>query len=342
MDLLPSQEQLEIVAAAASFLGKELPVARIRERRHEPSAVDLRVWARCAGLGWFGLTVPEEDGGVGYSLVEETLLFREIGRGLASGPFVATALAARVASAAGDRGLSHAVMAGETLVGLAQPLGVDPVVADRVTGRFELLDATGAGYVLAVTSDGAAIVAADALGTVEPAEAIDPGVRLAYVELDDVPAVAFVPTEREPSHERGTVLSSAMLVGIAEATRDMAAEYAKVRVQFGKPIGVHQAIKHRCADMAVRAEAASSQLFFAALSVETGRPDAVFQAAACKALATDAAIENAGANIQVHGGMGYTFEHDAHLYLKRARVLDHVMGRVREHLDRLAKLAPAQ
>jgi alkylation response protein AidB-like acyl-CoA dehydrogenase len=141
---------------------------------------------------------------------------------------------------------------------------------------------------------------------------------------------------------RASVLAAAALVGIAEATRDMAAEYSKVRVQFGKPIGAYQAIKHRCADMAVRAEAASSQVLFAALSIDEGRPDDAFQAASAKVVASDAAIRNAADNIQIHGGMGYTFEHDAHLYLKRAHVFDRIAGDSRQHLAHLMDLPAAQ
>jgi alkylation response protein AidB-like acyl-CoA dehydrogenase len=342
VDLLPTSEQLEIVAAAAAFVAKEHPLARIRELRDEPSAVDPRPWARSAELGWFALAVPEEQGGVGYTLAEEALLFREVGRGLAPGPFIATVLAARVALAAGAAEVATAIMAGEAMVALAQPVGADAEIGAQVRGSFELIDAVGAPYVLAVGPDGAALVATEALGEIVATKSIDPAVRLAHVDVDGVPAVAFVPAEQEPAFLRGCVLASAMSSGIAEATRDMAAEYAKVRVQFAKPIGVNQAIKHRCADMAVRAEVAGSQVLFAALSVETARADAAFQVAAAKVVATDAAVANAGSNIQVHGGMGYTYEHDAHLYLKRAHVLDHMFGRSRSHLAHLIELPPAQ
>jgi alkylation response protein AidB-like acyl-CoA dehydrogenase len=342
MDLLPTSEQLEIVAAAAAFIGKEHPLSRIRELRDEPSAVDARPWARSAELGWFALAVPEAQGGVGYSLAEEALLFREVGRGLAPGPFIATVLAARVALAAGARDLAASIMAGEAMVGLAQATGAGVVIGPQLSGSFELIDAVGAPYVLAAGPDGAALVATDALGEVTLAKSIDPGVRVSFVDVHDVAAVAFAPAEAEPAFLRGCVLAAAMCSGIADATRDMAAEYAKVRVQFAKPIGVNQAIKHRCADMAVRAEVAGSQVVFAALSVETGRADAAFQVASAKVVATDAAIENAGSNIQVHGGMGYTYEHDAHLYLKRAHVLDHMFERTRSHLARLIELPPAQ
>jgi alkylation response protein AidB-like acyl-CoA dehydrogenase len=342
VDLLPSEEQQEIISTAASVLAKEYPISRIRELRMKPSAVDRRAWSRCAELGWFGLTLSEDDGGVGYSLAEEALLFREIGRRLAPGPFLSTALGARTAVAGGRPDIAEAIVAGDVLVGLAQARHVDATIGQEVSGSFDLLDAGGVPYVLAVGPAGAALVATDVVGSMDPVECIDPAVRLTRANLAGVTAVASVDADVEPTFLRGSVLAAAMLVGISEATRDMAAEYAKVRVQFGKPIGVHQAIKHRCADMAMRAAAADSQLLFAALSVEAARPDAAFHAAAAKVVATDAAIRNAGENIQVHGGMGYTFEHDAHLYMKRAHILDRVIGSSRDHLALLVDLPPAQ
>jgi alkylation response protein AidB-like acyl-CoA dehydrogenase len=342
VDLLPTSEQHEIAAAAASLLAKELPITRLRELRGEPSSIDRRAWSRCAGLGWFALGLSEELGGVGYGLAEEALLFREIGRHLAPGPFLATTLGARVAAVAGATDLAAAIMGGEAVVGAAEARSAEAVVgAGGVTGSFDLIDPVGASHVVAVTPDGAALLS---LAGVDPEilPSIDPGVRLGRVRLDRAPVVAFVSSDADPVFLRAAVLAAAMLVGISEATRDMAAEFAKVRVQFGKPIGVNQAIKHRCADMAMRAEVAQCQLLFAALSVDELRPDAAFQAAAAKVVATDAATRNAAENIQVHGGMGYTFEHDAHLYVKRAHVLDRLAGLGREHLTRLIQLPAAQ
>jgi alkylation response protein AidB-like acyl-CoA dehydrogenase len=342
VDLLPSEEQQEIIAAAASVLTKELPMARIRERRNEARAVDERAWGRCAGLGWFALSVPEDQGGVGYTLAEEALLFLEIGRHLAPGPFLATALGARVALAGGQPDVAQAIMSGQAMVGLAEPRRVDAVIGPNVSGSFDLIDAVGAPYVLAAGPEGAALVETAALGEVEPQKSMDPGVRLESVDVESARAVAFVSADQEPAQLRGMTLAAAMLAGMSEATRDMSAEYAKARVQFGKPIGVHQAIKHRCADMATRAEAARSQVLFAAISLHSGRPDAVFQALSAKIVAADAGIRNAGETIQVHGGMGYTYECDAHLYVKRAHFLDRTLGPARQHMARLLDLPPAQ
>jgi alkylation response protein AidB-like acyl-CoA dehydrogenase len=117
-------------------------------------------------------------------------------------------------------------------------------------------------------------------------------------------------------------------------------EYAEARVQFGQPIGAYQAVKHSCADMAIRAEAAASELFFAALAFEGARTDAAFQVSAAKVVAADAARCNAAANVQIHGGMGFTFEQDAHLYVKRSHVLEHAFGSSTYHLSRVLDAAP--
>jgi len=123
-----------------------------------------------------------------------------------------------------------------------------------------------------------------------------------------------------------------MAAGMAEATRDLSSRYAIEREQFGRPIGVNQAIKHRCADMAVRAEAALAQTVFAALVVDSKGPDAVFQAHAAKVFAVESAARNAAETVQVHGGMGFTWEHTAHRYVERAQVLDHLAGDRRQSL----------
>lgn len=343
MDLLPSAEQDEIISVVAGFLRTELPINGIRERRADATSFDAATWAKCGDLGWFGLGLDESLGGVGYGLAEEALLFRELGRGLAPGPFVGSVLGARVAALAGDSELAASILAGTSAVGFAEGRG-DTAVGDTVSGTFDLIDAAGASHVLVAGEQCVALVAVSALGQVAGLASIDPGVRLATVVLHDVPTAAVVRSGAGSAEivARGSVLIAAMLTGIAEATRDLSADYAKMREQFGRPIGVNQAIKHACADMALRAEAATSQLFFAACSVDESRSDAAFQVECARVVAADAAIRNATATIQVHGGMGYTFEHDAHLFLKRSRVLDRLLGTSPAHLARVLALpAPA-
>ncbi|WP_281376011.1 acyl-CoA dehydrogenase family protein, partial [Pseudonocardia pini] len=140
---------------------------------------------------------------------------------------------------------------------------------------------------------------------------------------------------------RGVVLAAAALCGVAEACRDRSAEYAKTRTQFGQPIGVFQAVKHRCAEMATRCEAAMSLTSYAALVLAEGRPDAAFQVSSAKLVASAAAIDNAADDVQNHGGMGFTDESGAHLYVRRARLLEQWFGGTpRLSTELLAEPAP--
>ncbi|WP_371541538.1 acyl-CoA/acyl-ACP dehydrogenase [Streptomyces sp. NBC_00554] len=346
MDLLPTADQEAVIASAAEFLAKEMPISSLRERAGEAEAFDRASWQQAARLGWFGLGLPEEQGGVGYTAAEEALLFREIGRHLAPGPFVATVLGAHIAAAAGRDDLVEAITAGEIVVGTAQRrVGARAATGPEasgglevVSGDFDLIDTTGAALVAVVEPQGAVLLETAAFGIPRQLPPIDPGIRLATASVHRQPALVSVGPDLEPAFLRGSVLVAALQTGIAEAARDLAVEHAKNRVQFGRPIGVNQAVKHRCADMAVRAEAARAQLLFAALALAEDRPDAEFHAAAARTVSADAALRNTSENIQIHGGMGYTHEHDAQLYAKRARVLDQLLVSSRETLQLISSL----
>ncbi|MFJ8019411.1 acyl-CoA dehydrogenase family protein [Streptomyces sp. NPDC096311] len=335
MDLLPSSDQLELVAVASEFCREQLPVSAIRDRQDEPTAITRKLWSAAAELGLLGVSASEESQGLGLQLDDEVLLFRELGRRLVPGPLVSSVLGARVAMLAGRGDLARSIVVGETLVGLARRRDGVPGDGGPVSGGFDFLDATDAEYVLVVEPGYAGLVETERLGGIESAGCIDPGTRLATAVLDEVSLSCWVPTDDDPVRLRGLVLASALQAGIAEAVRDQAVEHACNRVQFGRAIGVNQAIKHACADMAVAAEAAWQQTVFAAVSLSSALPDAEFQVLAAKTVAGRAAIDGAEANIQIHGGMGFTDEHDAHLYLKRARVLDQFFGSPRDHLKEL-------
>jgi alkylation response protein AidB-like acyl-CoA dehydrogenase len=342
VDLYPTEEQTEIARTVADFLVKELPAVRQRElfEADEPWTAEVRV--KCAELGWFALGVSEANGGVGYTVTEEVLLFRELGRSLAPGPFLSTVLGVHIALAAGEEELAQEIMAGEAGVALGQARRADSVLGDTVTGAFNLFDYPGARYVLLIDVTGATLLQSTVVGSVDKHLCVDPAVRFATTSLSGAAAKIYLPAQESRIYERGLVLIAAMAAGIAEATLDLAAEHARNRVQFGKPIGVHQAIKHRCADMAIRAEAARWQSFFAAITLRDNGPDADFQAASAKVVAVDRAIHNSADCIQIHGGLGYTWEHDAHRYLKRAHVLDQYLGPRNGHLERLIGLRPAE
>jgi alkylation response protein AidB-like acyl-CoA dehydrogenase len=342
VDLLPSPDQLELVALASEFFAEQLPISRIRERRDQPAAITRKLWAAGAELGLLGVSATEDTGGLGLGLDDEVLVFGEMGRRLAPGPFVASALGARIAARAGRSDLARAILSGDVIVGLAQRRAGEPSDGLALTGLLDLFDAPDTDYVLFAESPGAGLLETAALTDIRPMDCIDPGTRLATARADRVPVVSFVPAADDPVRLRGTILASAMLVGIAEAVRDLSVEHAKNRVQFGRPIGVNQAIKHACVDMAVAAEAAKEQTLFAAISLGSGRADAEFQVLAANVVAGRAAIGNAAGGIQVHGGMGYTDEHNSHLFLKRAHVLDQFFGTRRDSLAGLLSAEAAQ
>src|ERR1019366_8403933 len=254
MDLLPTPEQDEIVSSVGAFLTAELPMTRLRELHAEGAPVDDVVWRQCAAQGWFGLGLGEAAGGVGYGLAEEALLFREIGRHLAPGPFLATVLAARVA----PRPQRDAILDGATRVALAE-LREATVGPDGVTGTVLLYDHLKAELAIVVAPEGAAVVELAGFTELTPSPCIDPSTSIATARAEGLRPLAYMAAAADPVFTRGAVLAAAMGSGVAEATRDLSAEHARSRIQFGKPIGVNQAIKHACTDMAVRAEAAATQ-----------------------------------------------------------------------------------
>jgi alkylation response protein AidB-like acyl-CoA dehydrogenase len=329
MDLTPSDEQRSIISSVAEFLAEKMPTSRVRRLRGVDLATLSDFWRQGAAQGWFGLGLPEEHGGAGYGLTDEALLVRELGRFLTPGPVLATVLGARVAALGGRADLAAQIVAGDEPIGLAVPRpGAQVEVGAKVRGEFDLLDASHASYALVSGPTGSSLAALSDCTEREAALPVD-DVGSREIGSFDSEAVVHVATEVDDVHQRGVVLTTALLVGICEATRDMATDYAKTREQFGKPIGSFQSIKHRCADMAVGADAAAALLLFAALCVEEERPDAAFQLASARIVAERQALWSSRENIQVHGGMGFTAECDAHLYLKRTHLLGMAFGGLR-------------
>ncbi len=329
MDLLPTDEQSEIVATVRAQLDADFSLNDLAARDGEPVVIEPALWQRCAELGWFALGLSEADGGIGYGLAEETLLFEELGAHASPGPFLATVLGAHVAAASNDATLAASIAGAEQVVALLEPESTDATVGpDRVAGHFRMTDFGGAALGLALDGPRAAVV--DLAGSVPtPVDSLDPLVPLAVVELDCTPLAAL---ESEDLALRATVLTSAELAGIARATAEQSTEYVKDREQFGRPVGSFQAVKHRCADMAVRADAAVQLTHLAALAVAGGHPDAGFQAEAARVVAGDAAIANAEINVQNHGGIGFTWEHTAHRFVTRARMRANSAGNRTAHL----------
>lgn len=310
MNLAPSEDQLAIAESAHAFLENEVPLARVRALGQEVDspAIDDETWRRCVGMGWLALGLPEEAGGAGFDLPEEVMLFRELGRHLTPGPFLSSSLAARIAFSAGQPELAGEIISGDRRVGIE-------VGELAVNVRDQDL-------ILVIEDDAAEIYR---VGSVDRVPGIDPGSRFAEITR----GASGARIEGPGILNRARVLVAAELLGIIEAVRDMSAGYAQTRTQFGKPIGVFQAVKHRCADMAIAAYSTVGQIFQAALLVAANTPDAAFHAASAYILATNGAKTSTADNIQNHGGIGFTWEQDSHLYLKRAFLLEHILGEQR-------------
>lgn len=333
MDLNLDTEQMAVRDAIRGVLAERLPSARVRAIMHEEPPFDAAVWSAAGELGWFGLAVSEAAGGAGYGLPEAMLLFTELGRAVAPGPWLGTVLAAFALGGL----LEHPqILAGTCRVAVVDDPAGKLLPGSRVRGTVAgVADVGAASHLLLLGTSQVRFVARDAHGIgVTSTPSMDPTRRLSTLDFDGVD-VKVVSSGAEYFRWIGAVLAAAEAVGVAERALEMSVEYGKVRQQFGKPIGSFQAIKHRCADMAVRAEVARSAVTYAALAVRDGEPDADFQVHVAKALATDAALGNTTDNVQNHGGMGYTWESDAHLYLKRARLLEHTFGSRTAHLDAL-------
>jgi len=338
MNLLLSEEQTQIVDTLRHFLSEQADVARFRPPAPQLGNRDHELLPALAELGVLGIAIPEEAGGTGLGCAEEAIVFREFGRHLLSPALIAHVLAAHVAYACGETALLKSLLSGETRVGLANPrdpLGDPRGTSEPIARACHLIEGRDADWVLVCDAHGTALYARADFADVEAVDAMDHALALDRARRLDVAPAAAMASGDAPLHARALVLAAAYGVGIAQATLQMAVDYAKVREQFGKPIGSFQAVKHICADMAMRAEAAASQVAFASLSLTAGADAANFHATASKLVAADAALRNAQQNIQVHGAIGFTAEADAHVYLKRAHVIEQLWGDTRAQRERM-------
>jgi alkylation response protein AidB-like acyl-CoA dehydrogenase len=316
MYLAPDGDEVEIATAAAAFVADAMPIDRL----HRPDSADMGAPLRqlFGDMGWFALAVPENLGGSGLSAVEHALFFREAGRQCGPVDVLAQCLAANTAA---DDGLRAEIIAGAR--------GVALLVADGDAHR--LIGSSDSDLGLAVTPGDARLFSLAGCDE-ETRPSLDPANSLRIVGN----------LSRTLEHDKndriwqlGQLGAAAMLVGIAEAALDLIVEYAKIRETFGRKIGSWQAVRHPCADMAVRVEAARSQLWYAAAAVKEVRGDAAVHLDVAKHMANTAALANTDTNIQLHGGIGVTDEHNAHLLMKHALLLSRLFGSKRMLLGRL-------
>lgn len=325
--LVATDAQQELAHSVAKFLKAELPVERLTGAGLDP-ALDSRTWHQMASLGWLGIATAGVAGGSDLPVGDHVLVAREFGRVLAPLSMLTSLLGARVAQAAGNAPLAESIIAGISRVAI----GVPTRAPGEGAGAY-LLDCHDAALALLVRPDGATLHGLAELAELEQRDAFDEAMPLAWANLAAAPVLCQVP---EPGlYDLTLILSAAYATGMCEAITGMAVRYASTREQFDRPIGGFQAVKHRCADMAIRSDAAWAQVVFAALCFGQDNGRARYQALAARLVASAHAIVNAQANIQLHGAIGVTDELVAHRFLKRARVMDMCFGTAVTHRDAL-------
>lgn len=369
MNFAFSDEQQQLREVVRRFLDEQSPAERVRELMEADRPFDEELWGRMATqLGLQGLHLPEEFGGSGYGMLELVVVMEEMGRRLPCVPYFSSAVLASLsllhagddasrkellpALATGERAATLALLDGAS--GSWDPADVE-LVASPVDGGWELagtkrhvLEAQLADLLLVVarTERGVSLFAveADAAGIVrEDLTTMDLTRRQSHVTFEGTPA-------RLVSEEGGAldglrlaqrlaiVALAAEQVGGAQACLDSSVAYAKERIQFGRPIGSFQAVKHKCADMLLQVESARSAAYYAGWAAATLDEDLPIATSMAKSYCSDAFTHCAGDNIQVHGGIGFTWEHSAHLYFKRAKSAELLFGDPAEHREQLAEL----
>jgi len=345
MSIALSEEHQELARVARAFLDAHDARAASRALLEEPTERLPHFWKEMAELGWMGLHVDESSGGQGFGLAELSIVVEELGFAVAPGPFLPTTLAAALLVDRGSdatRGAFLPLLADGSLVAA---VGLEGDLEWSAEGKLHgsaglVLGAELAQLLLVCVGEDVALLEADQPGlTVEPQKNIDPSRRVCAVRCDAalVSDSNLMRGARRTLERLAWTLSAAEAAGGARACTEMAAEYAKERRQFGRPIGTFGPVKHHCANMLVATEQATAGAWGAARADLDDEQAELAAASAC-CLALPAFTFCAKLNIQVHGGIGYTWEHDAHLYLRRAIALEALMGpvdRAREDVVRL-------
>jgi alkylation response protein AidB-like acyl-CoA dehydrogenase len=340
---------------ARKFFAGECPMAEVRRMMETDTAYDLALWAKMVEQGYTGIIFPEEYGGVDLGIVEFILLMEEAGRALVPGPFFATvALAGPLIDALANpdqkKKYLGPICAGEArstvaiLEAGASWNSADVQIASangKLTGeKLFVPDALVADSILVVARDGVFAVDAKAPGiTIQRMEAMDLTRRLYAVRFSGTPAEKLGSTTGVArAFDVAATALAAEMVGGMQRTLDVTVEYAKTRKQFGKPIGMFQAVQHQCADMYLETESARSATYYAAWALEENAPDAAVAVSIAKMYASDAARTVGNRGIQIHGGMGFTWENDLHLYYRRAKASETAFGDSTYHRERIARL----
>ncbi|CAG4925158.1 MULTISPECIES: acyl-CoA dehydrogenase family protein [Acidithrix] len=367
MNFAFSEEQEELRKSVRRFMEDKSPTSSVRAQMETQEGYDREVWDILNNqLGLCSLAIPEEFGGAGFGPLELTVVFEEMGRALFCGPyFSSVALGANAILQSDDEvakaDLLPSIASGETLVTLAITEGDGRWDLDGISTTATAIDSSWVingekRYVIdgsiadkiivvARTTDGISmlVVESDAPNmTITPIVTLDSTRKMATIEFNGTPA-RLIGTQGASARAIETTLDlagvalAAEQVGGASRCLEMAVDYAKSRIQFGRPIGSFQAIKHKCADVLLEVESAKSAAYYAAWAASEQNEEFEISAPLAKAFCSDAYFKAAAENIQIHGGIGFTWEHDAHLYFKRAKASQLLFGDSSYHRERLAQ-----
>jgi len=350
LDFALNDDQEALRDGARDVLDGLASSAQVRAVVNAGGGWDSVLWAAMVEQGWPGVAVPDSLGGLGLGAVEVAVLLEEVGRHAAPTPFATTVLALDALTAAGETDRVEDLLQGDVLAGVAWSRRGDAVRAEtdgshwRLHGRPDpVLYAPSAlvAIVVADTGDGPGLFSAD-LDPERPARAepaMDRTRELGWLRFDDTAATRLGGADAvERLLNRGATYAAAEMLGGADRALTMAVEYAKERVQFGRPIGSFQAVKHRCADMLVDVEGMRSSVYWASWCISADHPDASVAASTAKIWCSDASKRVMASALQVHGGIGFTWEHDLHLFMKRAQLDQLSFGDASYHRERLAAL----
>ncbi|HEY2812254.1 MAG TPA: acyl-CoA dehydrogenase [Acidimicrobiales bacterium] len=329
MSIAITDDHRALADTASDFLLKRDSRGAARELLEAETEGLPPFWSDLSKLGWLGLHLPDEYGGSGFGLPELVVVVEELGRAIAPGPFVPTVIASAVIASAAPAEVQARLLPGlaDGSVAGAVALGGDVELRDaKAYGSAGVVLGGGLAKVLLVPAgDDVALIDCSGDGVkVEVPTNLDPTRRSARVTLDGAPA-DVIAGARQTLVDLARTILSAEAAGIARECTELAAAYAKVREQFGRPIATFQAVKHHCANMLVATELATGAVWDAARAAAAGGDQLSYTAAMAATLAIPAGDECAQLNIQVHGGIGFTWEHDAHLYLRRATAIESIV-----------------
>jgi alkylation response protein AidB-like acyl-CoA dehydrogenase len=324
-----SDDQQAIKRTAKDLLADRFKLDHVREMA-EAGTYDEDAWKELCELGWPGIFIDEQYGGQGLGIVELVILMEELGYTLAPVPFLSNAAAGLMIQAAGSDEQKQ-----RWLPGIAS--GEARGAAALVRGDEAKLVPDGDGAeVIVLCADGGVSVVERSAADVEPVATMDSTRRYARVRAGGGEPL---PGEVGPGIGAGLLAVSAELTGVAQRAMEMAVEYARDRKQFGRPIGAYQAVSHRCAQMLLETEGSRSATYYGAWTADAQPEELELAASMAKAYASDAGWRVCSSSLQVHGGIGFTWEHDLHFFLKRAKVDALLWGSASEHRERVAGLS---